>query len=115
MDLVAAEALRTGVLDGLAPSGLAAALSTLVYEARRPDDVVSPRVPGGDTRCAIDALELLWPELDELEREHQLDFLRGPTSASPGRPTAGARVTTSTTCSTRATWPPVTSCAGSSS
>jgi ATP-dependent RNA helicase HelY len=80
LDLVVAEALRTGVLDRLGPSGLAAALSTLVYEARRPEDVVSARIPGGDTRRSIDALELLWRELSEIEREHRLDFLRRPDS-----------------------------------
>ena len=78
LDLVVAEAVRLGVLDGLGPAGLAAALSTLVYEARRPEDVVSPRVPGGDTQRAIDDLERLWRELSEVEREHQLDFLRRP-------------------------------------
>jgi len=78
LDLVVAEALRTGVLDRLGPSGLAAALSTLVYEARRPDDVVSARIPGGDTRRAIEALEALWRDLSEVERQHRLDFLRRP-------------------------------------
>jgi ATP-dependent RNA helicase HelY len=78
LDLVVAEALRLGVLDGLGPAGLAAALSMLVYEARRPEDVVSPRVPGGDTQRAIDDLERLWRELSEVEREHRLDFLRRP-------------------------------------
>jgi ATP-dependent RNA helicase HelY len=80
LDLVVAEALRTGVLDRLVPSGLAAALSTLVYEARRPDDVVSARIPGGDTRRAIDSLEVLWRDLAEVERQHRLDFLRRPDS-----------------------------------
>ena len=80
LDLVVAEALRTGVLDRLGPSGLAAALSTLVYEARRPDDVVSARIPGGDTRRAIDSLEVLWRDLSEVERQHRLDFLRRPDS-----------------------------------
>ena len=80
LDLVVAEALRTGVFDRLGPSGLAAALSTLVYEARRPDDVVSARVPGGDTRRAIDSLEVLWRDLAEVERQHRLDFLRRPDS-----------------------------------
>jgi ATP-dependent RNA helicase HelY len=78
LDLVVAEALRLGVLDGLGPSALAAALSTLVYEARRPEDVVSHRVPGGDTQRAIDDLERLWRELSEVERRHRLDFLRRP-------------------------------------
>jgi ATP-dependent RNA helicase HelY len=78
LDLVVAEAIRVGVLDRLGPSGLAAALSTLVYESRRPEDVVSPRVPGGDTQRAVDDLERLWRDLSEVEREHRLDFLRRP-------------------------------------
>ncbi len=78
LDLVVAEALRLGVLDGLGPAGLAAALSTLVYEARRPEDVVSARVPGGDTQRAIDDLDGLWRELADVERQHRLDFLRRP-------------------------------------
>jgi ATP-dependent RNA helicase HelY len=78
LDLVVAEALRLGVLDGLGTAGLAAALSTLVYEARRADEAQSPRVPGGDTRRAIEALEGLWRDLAEVERAHRLDFLRRP-------------------------------------
>jgi ATP-dependent RNA helicase HelY len=78
LDLVVAEAIRTKVLDGLGPSGLAAALSFLVFEARRPDDVVSPRVPGGDTQRAVEDLERLWRELSAVERDHRLDFLRRP-------------------------------------
>ncbi len=78
LDLVVAEALRLGVLDGLGTAGLAAALSTLVYEARRADEGQSPRLPGGETRRAIEALEGLWRELAEVERAHRLDFLRRP-------------------------------------
>jgi ATP-dependent RNA helicase HelY len=78
LDLVVAEALRLGVLDGLGTAGLAAALSTLVYEARRADEGDSPRVPGGDTRRAIEELEVLWRDLAEVERAHRLDFLRRP-------------------------------------
>ncbi|MBO0845614.1 MAG: DEAD/DEAH box helicase [Nocardioides sp.] len=76
LDLVVAEAVRLGVLDGLSTAGLAAALSTLVYEARRPEDVVAPRVPGGHAQRAIVDLERLWRDLSEIEREHRLDFLR---------------------------------------
>jgi ATP-dependent RNA helicase HelY len=78
LDLVVAEALRLGVLDGLGTAALAAALSTLVYESRRADEGQSPRLPGGDTRRAIEALEGLWRELAEVERAHRLDFLRRP-------------------------------------
>jgi ATP-dependent RNA helicase HelY len=78
LDLVVAEALRLGVFDRLDPAGLAAALSTLVYEARRPEDVVSARVPSGATQRAVDDLERLWRELSGVELEYRLDFLRRP-------------------------------------
>ena len=78
MDLVAAESLRQGLWAGLSPSELAAALSILVFEARRPDDASSPRVPGGPVRDVIGRMVTLWGELDALERSHRLDFLRQP-------------------------------------
>ncbi|MDQ4053149.1 MAG: DEAD/DEAH box helicase [Actinomycetota bacterium] len=78
MDLVAAEALRHGLWDGLAPSELAAVLTVLVFEARRPDDASSPRVPGGQVREVIGEMVRLWGELDHLEKEHHLEFLRQP-------------------------------------
>ncbi|MGV3563381.1 MAG: DEAD/DEAH box helicase [Nocardioides sp.] len=78
LDLVAAECIRRGVWDGLDAPGLAAALSTLCFEARRPDDARAPRVPGGPTKEAIGATIRLWGELDRLEKENRLDFLRQP-------------------------------------
>ncbi|MBA2464043.1 MAG: RNA helicase, partial [Nocardioidaceae bacterium] len=78
MDLVAAECLRRGVWDGLSPSGLAAALSALAFEARRPDDARSPRLPGGPVRQVLADMVEVWAALDALEREHKLDFLREP-------------------------------------
>ena len=44
LDLVTAEALRTGVLEGLDTAGFAAALSVLVFAARRPDADRQPPV-----------------------------------------------------------------------
>ena len=59
------------------PSGLAAALSVLVFEARRPDDASSPRLPGRRRYARSSAR---WcssgATLDALERDHKLDFLR---------------------------------------
>ena len=78
MDLVAAESLRRGLWEGLDPSELAAALSVLVFEARRPDDATAPRLPGGRVQHATAAMVRLWRELDDLERSHRLDFLREP-------------------------------------
>lgn len=78
LDLLAAESMRAGLWDELSPSGLAAALSTLVFEARRPDDAHAPRLPGGTTQEAIGAMVRLWGQLDALEKDHKLDFLRPP-------------------------------------
>ncbi|WP_436699640.1 DEAD/DEAH box helicase [Nocardioides sp. BYT-33-1] len=77
LDLVAAEALRTGLWDELTPSQLGAVLSALVYEARRPEDG-PPSVPGGAIAVTIEAMTRLWGDLERLEREHRLDFLRRP-------------------------------------
>ena len=78
LDLVAAECIRRGIWEDLDAPGLAAALSTLCFEARRPDDARAPRVPGGATKEAIGATIRLWGELDRLEKENRLDFLRQP-------------------------------------
>ena len=78
LDLVAAECLRTGLWDELTVPELAAALSVLVFEARRPDDASPPRVPGGRVRDVIKEMVKLWGQLDALERDHHLDFLRQP-------------------------------------
>ena len=78
MDLVAAEAIRAGLFDELAPSELAAVLSALVFEARRADDASSPKLPGGQVRPVLGELVRLWGQLDALERDHKLDFLREP-------------------------------------
>jgi ATP-dependent RNA helicase HelY len=78
MDLVAAESLRHGLWDELSPSELAAALSALVFETRRPDDAGAPRLPGGRVRTVLADMVSLWADLDALEREHHLDFLREP-------------------------------------
>ncbi|WP_435747583.1 DEAD/DEAH box helicase [Nocardioides sp. SYSU DS0663] len=78
LDLVAAECIRHGVWDDLGASELAAVLSVLVFEARRPDDASSPRLPGGRVRDVIGEMVRLWGDLDRLEKEHRLDFLRQP-------------------------------------
>ncbi|MGZ4495765.1 MAG: helicase-related protein, partial [Nocardioides sp.] len=78
MDLVAAESLSQGLWDGLPPSELAAALSALVFEARRADDAVSPRIPGGRVKDVLGGMVSLWADLDALERQNRVDFLREP-------------------------------------
>ncbi len=78
LDLVAAECLRRGVWDDLEPPALAAALSALVFESRNPDDAERPRLPGGAVRRALAATVDIWSELDAVERDHRLSYLREP-------------------------------------
>jgi ATP-dependent RNA helicase HelY len=97
LDLVTAEALRTGVLDGLDTAGFAAALSVLVFEARRPDDD-APRCRAAATSEAIAELGRLAGRVPAWSGSTGSTSPRSPTSASRGRRTAGPRATTSTTC-----------------
>ncbi len=78
MDLLTAESLRAGLWNELDASGLAAVLSTLVYESRRPDDAATPRLPGGKVREVLAEMVSIWSDLDALEREHHLDQLHEP-------------------------------------
>jgi ATP-dependent RNA helicase HelY len=78
LDLLAAEALREGLWDALDPAELAACLSALSHESRQPDDAVPPRMPPGRVRDVLGAMVRLWGDLDGLEKEHSLDFLREP-------------------------------------
>ena len=78
LDLLAAESLRQGLWDGLDPAELAACVSALVYEARMSDDVGAPRLPPGQVRDRLAAMVKLWAQLDDLEKDHRLDFQREP-------------------------------------
>ena len=78
LDLLAAESMRHGLWDDLTPAELAAVLSVLVYESRRPDDAASPRIPGGRAKEVVAEMVRVWVGLEALERAHHLDFLRRP-------------------------------------
>jgi ATP-dependent RNA helicase HelY len=78
MDLLAAECLRTGLWDGLAPADLAAALAVLVFESRRADDATPPRLPRGPVKEVIRDMVTLWGQLDRLEKDNRVEFLREP-------------------------------------
>ncbi|GAA1259617.1 DEAD/DEAH box helicase [Pseudonocardia aurantiaca] len=76
-DLLAAECLRHGVWEGLAPADLAAVVSALVYESRR-DNGPMPRVPSGPVSEALAGTVRLWAELEGDERRHRVDRTREP-------------------------------------
>ena len=78
LDLLTAESLRRGLWDELAPAELAAAVSALTFESRKPDEGAPARLPPGRSREVIAAMVRVWAELDAVEKEHQLSFLREP-------------------------------------
>jgi ATP-dependent RNA helicase HelY len=77
-DLLTAECLRRGVFAELDPPGLAAVVSAIVYESRRDDHGVTPRVPRGPTAAALEELVRIWSELEDAERDHRLDATPEP-------------------------------------
>jgi ATP-dependent RNA helicase HelY len=78
LDLLTAECLRRGVWAGLNPAELAACVSALTFEARRPEEAGPPRLPGSRVATAVAAMTRLWGELDGTEHDHRLSFLREP-------------------------------------
>jgi ATP-dependent RNA helicase HelY len=76
LDLLTAESLRLGLWDGLGPAELAACVSALTFESRKPDDSAPSRPPPGRCREVLGEMRRVWNELDSAEKEHQLSFLR---------------------------------------
>lgn len=78
-DLLLAECLRRGAWQDLDVPGLAAAVSAVVYSARRDDRERTPAVPGGPASrlgVALDATTRIWSELDDLEGAHRLETVQ---------------------------------------
>ncbi len=93
-DLLVVECLRAGLWDGLSASELAAAVSCLVFENRRPDGA-APQIPGGPVQAAFEDMRRLWGRLRDAEARHSLAFLREPDAGftwSAWRWTAGAEL-----------------------
>jgi ATP-dependent RNA helicase HelY len=82
-DLLLAEGLRTGLLDGTTAPGLAARASCFTYEHRGPEDAALPPVRWPSSRLAKRARELerLWRDLSANEDDAGLPETR---SVDPG-------------------------------
>jgi ATP-dependent RNA helicase HelY len=77
-DLLVAECLREGIWAGLDAPALAACASAVVYESRREDSGVSPRLPPGAARRALEETVRLWSQLEDREHAHGLDVTPEP-------------------------------------
>jgi ATP-dependent RNA helicase HelY len=78
LDLLAAECLRRGLWDGLSPAELAACVSALSFESRQADETQPPRLPKGQVPEVLGIMVRTWGELDQLEKDNGLSFLRAP-------------------------------------
>jgi ATP-dependent RNA helicase HelY len=78
LDLLASECMRRGLWDGLSPAELAACVSALSFESRQADDTQPPRLPKGRVPDVLTAMVRTWSELDQLEKDNDLSFLREP-------------------------------------
>jgi ATP-dependent RNA helicase HelY len=74
-DLLVAECLRSGAWRGLTPAELAAAASTLVFEARR-DNPALPAVPAGKVAAAIAEMRRIRARLHDVEADHDVRVTR---------------------------------------
>ncbi|MGI5169490.1 DEAD/DEAH box helicase [Spirillospora sp. CA-253888] len=78
LDLLTAESLREGLWERLDPAELAACVSALTYESRQPDDAARPRTPTGAVQEALGAMVRLWGQLEAVEEDNGVSFLREP-------------------------------------
>src|SRR5215467_2122988 len=78
LDLLAAECLRRGLWAGLSPAELAAYVSALTFESRTVEAAEPVLLPGGPVRGVLAATLSVWRELDEIEKDNRLSFLREP-------------------------------------
>jgi ATP-dependent RNA helicase HelY len=74
-DLLVAECLRAGTWRGLTPAELAAATSTLVFEARR-DTPHQAAVPAGKVAVAIAEMRRIRARLQDVETDHEVPVSR---------------------------------------
>ncbi|MBC7631752.1 DEAD/DEAH box helicase [Aeromicrobium sp.] len=78
LDLLVSECLRGEVWKGLDAPELAAVISGLTFASRNSDDAPTPRIPTLQVREVADTMTDLCTDLQRLEREHRVKFLRQP-------------------------------------
>ncbi|MBV9256038.1 MAG: RNA helicase, partial [Actinobacteria bacterium] len=77
-DLLVAEAMGAGLLDGLDAPGMAAVASMFSYEMRGPGAPPTPAFPSPDLRRRWQEVEKLGAELNQAEEEAGLPLTRPP-------------------------------------
>ena len=77
-DLLVAESLHAGLLDGLSPNDLAGLVSVFVYEHRSSEPPPAPWFPSAEVRKRFRRIDQLSAELRHIEEEADLSVHRSP-------------------------------------
>ncbi|GAB3285623.1 DEAD/DEAH box helicase [Sinomonas notoginsengisoli] len=71
-DMLTALALRRGAFDDVDAAELAALVSTLVYQAKREERGLIPKMPSVSLDVAVDVVLREWSQLEDTEEQHRL-------------------------------------------
>ncbi|MDP5225955.1 MULTISPECIES: DEAD/DEAH box helicase [Arthrobacter] len=77
-DLLIAQALREGAFNDLDAAEMAAFASVLVFQAKRDDGGLPPRMPSISLESAVETVVLEWEKLSEAEAQHKLPVTGEP-------------------------------------
>ena len=80
-DLLVAECISRRVWHHVDAQTLAAIAASLVYEARRDDDSLTPKMPKGEFIAVFDETLEVWDDLQALAKEHNLPLSNEPDSS----------------------------------
>jgi ATP-dependent RNA helicase HelY len=77
-DLLISQSLRLGAFNDLDAAEVAALASVLVYQAKREDRGLRPRMPSVSLETAVDTVVKEWSVLEDVEEEHKLPLTGEP-------------------------------------
>jgi ATP-dependent RNA helicase HelY len=80
-DLLVAECISRRVWHHVDAQTLAAIAASLVYEARRDDDSLTPKMPKGEFVAVFDETLEVWDDLQALAKEHNLPLSTEPDAS----------------------------------
>ena len=77
-DLLIAQALREGAFDDLDAAEMAAFVTVLLYQSKRDDGTIPPRMPSISLESAVEIVVREWERLSEAEKRHKLPLTAEP-------------------------------------
>ncbi|MFJ6026765.1 DEAD/DEAH box helicase [Pseudarthrobacter sp. NPDC092424] len=77
-DLLISQSLRLGAFDDLDAAEVAALASVLVYQAKREDRGLRPRMPSVSLETSVDIVVREWSALEDVEEDHKLPLTGEP-------------------------------------